>query len=89
VNYTGETNGKYLIIKENNGNLLEVNTRKDNDLDDLAEWRKVTFEPEYPINVPFTIYSLEGTSCKWINLNYDETVIVINSNEKLKIIFIT
>ena len=86
VNYTEETNGKYLIVKESSGNLLEINTKKDNGPDDLSEWRLVTFEPEpeYPIDIPFTEYSLAGTSCQWINLNYDETVLIINSNDELE-----
>jgi hypothetical protein len=41
VNYAGEVNGKYLIVKENNGNLLEVNTKKDGGPNDLAEWREI------------------------------------------------
>ena len=77
VDYTGEINGKYLIVKENSGNLLEVKTKKDTGPDDLTEWRVVAFE------IPFTKYSLEGTACQWINLNYDETVIIINSEEEL------
>jgi hypothetical protein len=40
-------------------------------------------EPEYPIDIPFTEYSLEGTSCQWINFDYHETVIIINSYEEL------
>jgi len=29
VSYTGDTIGKYLIVKASNGNLLEINTKKD------------------------------------------------------------
>ena len=38
-------------------------------------------EPEinYPIDILFTEYSLEGTSCQWKNLPCDEKVIIINS----------
>jgi len=35
-------------------------------------------------NISFTKYSLEETSCYWENLNYDEKVIAINSNEELE-----
>lgn len=86
VNFLEETNGKYLIVKENNGNILEINARNDNGPNDLTTWRIVTFEPEpeYPIDIPFTVYSLSGTSCQWINLNYDEQVIIINSTEELE-----
>lgn len=44
-------------------------------------------ETEYPINIPFTEYSLAGTSCQWTNYqgNYDsKEVVIINSNEKLR-----
>ncbi len=37
-----------------------------------------------PTEIPFTDYSLEGTSCRWTNLGYDEKVIIINSDEELK-----
>jgi len=40
-------------------------------------------ESDYPIDISFTEYSLEGASCQWNNLNYDEKVIIINSNEEL------
>jgi hypothetical protein len=78
VSYADETNGKYLIVKESNGNLLEINTKNDTEPSDLAEWRVIRFE------IPFTEYSLEGTSCQWVNLNYDEEVIIINSAEELE-----
>jgi len=37
-----------------------------------------------PIEIPFTEYSLVGTSCQWKNLNYDNKVIIINSNKDLE-----
>ena len=39
---------------------------------------------KYPIDIPFTEYLLAGTSCQWVNLNYDDKLIVVNSNEELK-----
>ena len=36
----------------------------------------------YPIEIPFTEYSLESTSCQWTGLAYD-TVVTINSMEEL------
>ena len=39
--------------------------------------------PNYPVKIPFTEYSLAGTFCQWTNLNYDDKIIVINSNKKL------
>jgi len=43
----------------------------------------------YPIEIPFTEYSLEGTSCQWRNLNYESldyegNLIVVNSNDELE-----
>jgi hypothetical protein len=42
VNYVGETNGKYLFVKANNGNLLEINTTLDELPNNLIEWRLVS-----------------------------------------------
>jgi len=39
-------------------------------------------EPEYPMNIPFTEYSL-NVKCNWTNLAYDNTVIIINSEEEM------
>jgi len=41
------------------------------------------YNENYPKEVLFEEYSLEGTSCRWTNLNYDKSLIVINSNEEL------
>jgi len=41
-------------------------------------------EPDYPIGILFTEYSLESSSCQWRNLNYDDKIIIINSNEELE-----
>jgi hypothetical protein len=45
--------------------------------------KKPIEEPEYPIEIPFTEYSL-AENCQWTNLAYDNTVIVINSDETLE-----
>jgi hypothetical protein len=39
-------------------------------------------EPDYPIEIPFEEYSLEGTSCGWTGFD-PNTVIVVNSDEEL------
>jgi hypothetical protein len=39
VNFTEETNGKYLIVKESNGSVLEINTKNDEGPKDLVVWR--------------------------------------------------
>jgi hypothetical protein len=41
-------------------------------------------EPNYPIDISFTEYSLDGTGCQWTNLNYDENIVVINNVEELE-----
>jgi hypothetical protein len=46
-------------------------------------------EEKYPLEVPFTEYSLEGTSCAWKTLEYGSElnpseIAVINSNEELQ-----
>jgi len=40
-------------------------------------------EPTYPIEIPFEEYSLEGIHCQWTNLAYDNSVIIINSEEEM------
>ena len=46
------------------------------------------YNEKYPIEIPFTEYSLSGTSCQWKPLPYPypyrDTVIVINSEEELE-----
>jgi len=39
---------------------------------------------EYPIEIPFTEFSLVGTSCDWINFTHDNRVIIVNSREELE-----
>ena len=44
-------------------------------------------EEKFPREIPFTEYSLEGTSCRWVNLPFDVfpfEVVIINSNEELE-----
>jgi len=38
----------------------------------------------YPIVISFTEYSLEGSTCQWQSLPYDEKVILINNSEDLE-----
>ena len=87
VNYTNETKDKYLIVKENSGNLLEINVRNDARPDNLAEWRTV-----FPIKIPFTEYS--GSSsvsstfrCVYPNnldFNPNGSLTIINSYEEME-----
>ena len=40
---------------------------------------------DYPINVPFEVYSLIGTECQWLlNLIDFDTVVMVNNNEELQ-----
>ena len=53
-----------------------------------AKWEENTLQ-NYPIEIPFTEYSLAETSCQWVNINYgnysfDANVIAINSSEELE-----
>ena len=76
------SNNIYLIVKESNGNLLEINVTNDEIPNDLVTWR-LFIGNGYPIEIPFEDYSLEGTSCKW---KYFESgkAIIINSYEELE-----
>ena len=77
----GDNTGGYLIVNENNGNLLEINPKSNAVPNDLAEWRVVV-----PIKIPLMEFSLADTSCQWKNLVYEweGKVIIINSNEELE-----
>ncbi|MDR2972185.1 MAG: hypothetical protein LBU83_09690 [Bacteroidales bacterium] len=92
VSYAGETVGKYLIVKESSGNLLEMNTKNDVGPGDLTEWRfvlkNILFE-EYFISWS---HSLSEFSC-WKNLNHDwhdpgyvptGKLSIVNSTEELE-----
>jgi len=86
INFTEEVNGKYLMVKESNGNILEINTRNDENPDDLAAWRVVMGI------IPFVEYPLFDSFCVWTNLSYygphpgylHPHLQVINSNEELE-----
>ena len=41
IDFTEESNSKYLIVKESNGNLLEINTKNDEGPNSLENWRIV------------------------------------------------
>ena len=44
-------------------------------------------DDNFPIDIPFTEYSLAGTSCQWININmeyYGSNIVIINNNEELE-----
>jgi len=82
VIFPEETNSKYLIVKESNGNIFEINARNDEGPEDLEEWRVVVI---YPIEIPIENYSLAGTSCQWTNLPlYGNYVFTINSDEEIE-----
>ena len=82
--FTEETTGKYLIVKESNGNVLEVNAKNDEGPEDLEEWREVV---SYPIEVPIEECSFEDNECRWTS-NYpipsSGKCYIINSYEVLQ-----
>ena len=47
-----------------------------------AQWEENTLQ-DYPIEIPFTEYSITGTSCQWTNFESNKGII-INSDEKLQ-----
>ena len=90
VSYTSETKSKYLIVKEENGNLLEINIKNSDDLGDLTSWEKIL------INLPYEHYYTNPLvcwgNCCWIDFSdlhpdYPYThyeLIIINSYEKME-----
>jgi hypothetical protein len=78
------TTHKYLIVKESNGDVVEVKTKNSEGQGDLADWRILL-----PREIPFEDYSLTGTSCKWKELPTPPPysayqLVIINSNEELE-----
>ena len=81
VSYIEQANANhYLIVKESNGSILQVNTKNDAISNDSTDWRIVK-----TVEIPFTEYILDSNSCQWTNLNYgNDTILLINSNEELE-----
>jgi hypothetical protein len=81
VNFVEEANSNrnhYLVVRESDGNVLEVNTKNDAIPNDLAAWRAVKL-----IDIPITEYVLDGSSCQCADFQSD-TIIVINSAQELE-----
>jgi len=83
ADFMEETNGKYLIVKVSNGNLLEVNTKNDEGPEGVEEWRMVG-KDIYPIDIAFEEYSLSETLCIWANIicEYKQSMLLIINNEE-------
>jgi hypothetical protein len=64
VSFTGETFGKYLIVKESSGNVLEVNVKNDTGPVDLEGWREFNV---FPMEIPFEEFTIEYPPCYWIH----------------------
>jgi len=60
---------------------LEFLKEKVNMLEEQVE--ELYWKLELPIKIPFEKYSLDDTLCKWTNLIYDDSVIIIDSEEEL------
>ena len=76
VYFNEDPDSKYLIVKESNGNLLEISTKNDEINEGQTTWRIVIH------NIPFEDYSLYGTGCWWSKFEFNK-VFIINSNEEL------
>ena len=76
VHFTDETNGKYLIVKESNGNVLETNVKNDAGPDGLEDWLTILWYSEH---------SLTKTLCLLTNFDFfdPKRLIIINSHEDL------
>ena len=84
IHYADSGQGRYLIVKESNGNLLEVNAKSGAEPDDLAKWRIVQIE------IPATKYAWKTliTGCKPNPTDYcDNSLVVVNDNEKWEYCF--
>ena len=74
-----------MVVYGNNGS--ELFRRNIENIDSIKF--EVSDGENYPIDVPFTEYSLEGTSCGWLypiryNMNLEGNIIIINNNEDLE-----
>jgi len=69
VNFADETNGKYLIVKESNGNLLEVNAKNDG----LEGWRTVP-------NINHSVWLCKEFDFEW---SFYPTINVLKSSSEL------
>ena len=67
VNYIDNV-GQYIIVKESNGNLLEINVKSDAKPDDLVEWRIVKEEKNKVCNVNNPLTDLPWLKAKTASL---------------------
>lgn len=73
-------NNKYILVNASNGNVLNMNLKGDEMPDDVAQWRILA------IDIPFELYSLEGSSCTWSNnITHNDELTIINSSEELEL----
>ena len=78
ADFKEKTNGKYLIVKESNGNLLEVNTKNDEGPEELEEWRMVD-------EIPFSLWERISTIPGYIELKFypSKNILKISSDPPL------
>jgi len=67
VRYIDIASGRYLIVKESDGNLLEINAKNDAGPSDLAEWRVVPERTICNVKNPLTDLSWLREYCKSLN----------------------
>ena len=84
VSFTDNSqNNCYLVVKESNGSLLEVNVKNDEGPDDLQTWKFIY--PVYPIDIPFSDFYLPE-ECYWYpNMHFYDPICIITSEEELEV----
>jgi len=87
LNYASEAKSKYLIVKEENGNLLEINIKNSDVPNDLINWEVVLIN--LPYEPYFTSHFWMEDTCYWIYFQASHIdslyeVIIINSYEEME-----
>ena len=89
VSYTDTNQGCYLIVKEANGNLLEVDAKSGAEPEDLAEWSEVNYNTELCHCIMDTLKgdwiwfetSLEGRGGEGSIIPFKSIIKILSQNE--------